>query len=259
MSLPLMRNNLHLQPATFRPRPAPRLGRPDPRIDQVLDIPLQAAAEVLVEGRAAGEDDVFVEAAADVDGRGLDDAVDDGGERGQEVGGVDFGVEEDFGGEEALVADVDGEGAAVGRGDCVFHELVGFAVVAAEFLDDVRAHVAVFFFDSFGGFQAAVGFPSVAQERLHEVGYVSSGDWDAFDRAADYVALGYGDYVRHAVAGVNDGAGEGAVGDFGGGPGGGEGEDGLDGDVEAGTVEGLEQYFGSVFAVFRGIEGLALG
>ena len=207
MSLPLMRNDLHLQPPTLSTRPAPGLGRLDPRVDQMPNISLQAATEVFVEGGAAGEDDVLVEASSHVNGRGLDDAVDDGGERGEEVGRVDFGVEEDFRGEEALVADVDGDGAAVGRGDGVFQEAVWFVVVAAEFLDDVGTHVTVFFFDPFGCFEAAVRLASVSQQRLHEVGYVAPGDWDAFDGAPDYVAFGDGDDVRDAVAGVDDGAG----------------------------------------------------
>jgi hypothetical protein len=37
----------------------------------------------------------------------LDDVVDDLRERSEEVGGVDFRVEEDFGGEEALVPNID--------------------------------------------------------------------------------------------------------------------------------------------------------
>lgn len=207
MFLPLMRNNLDVQAAALGARPAACLGRPDPRVDQMPDVALQAAAEILVEGGAAGQDDILVEAAADVDGGGLDDAVDDGGQRRQEVGRVDFRVEEDFGGEEALVADVDGDGAPVRRRHRVFQESVGFAVVPAELLDDVRAHVAVFFFDSFGRLQAAVRLAAVPQQRLHKVGYVAPGDRDAFDRAADYVAFGHGDHVRYAVAGVDDGAG----------------------------------------------------
>lgn len=84
---------------------------------------------------------------------------------------------------------------------------------------------------------------------MHEVGDVAPGYWDAFDAAPYDVAFGDGDDVGDAVAAVDHGAGERAVGDFGGCPGGGEGEDGLDGDVEAGAVEGLEHYFGGVLAV----------
>ena len=55
-------------------------------------------------GGTAGEGDVFVEPSADVDWGGLDNTVDDFRQRGEEIGGEDFGVEEDFWGQEPLVA-----------------------------------------------------------------------------------------------------------------------------------------------------------
>ena len=101
----------------------------------------------------------------------------------------------------------------------MFEKTIGFAVEAGEFFDHVRTYVAIFFFDALGGFETAVGFAAVPQEGLDEVGDVAAGDGDAFYGAADYVAFCDGDDVGNAVAGVDDDAGEGAVGDFGGGPG----------------------------------------
>jgi hypothetical protein len=49
----------------------------------------------------------LVKSSTDVDGRLPDDIVDDLGKRSEEVGGVDLRVEEDLGGEEALISDVD--------------------------------------------------------------------------------------------------------------------------------------------------------
>ncbi len=63
--------------------------------------------------------------------------------------------------------------------------------------------------------------------------------------------------MGNAVAAIDDSASKRAVRDFGRCPGGGEGKDGLDGDVEAGAVERFKHDFSSVLAVFWGIEGLA--
>ena len=54
----------------------------------------------------------------------MDDGVDNGGERGEEIGGIDFGVEEDLWRKETFVADVDGCGLAVGVVDGVLLESV---------------------------------------------------------------------------------------------------------------------------------------
>ena len=62
--------------------------------------------------------------------------------------------------------------------------------------------------------------------------------------------------MRDTVTGVDDNTGEGAVGDFRGGPRGGNGEYRLYGYVHSGAVEGLEHDFGGVLAVFGRIEGL---
>lgn len=48
----------------------------------------------------------LVQASTDIDGRGLNRAVDDLRERRQEIGRVNFRIEEDFRGEEALVTNV---------------------------------------------------------------------------------------------------------------------------------------------------------
>lgn len=217
------------------------------------DIPLQPPAEILVEGGAAGENDILVEASANVDGRLLDDAIDDGGERGQEVGGVDFGVEEDFRGEESFVANIHGHAPSVRGRDGVFQESIGLAVEAGELFDHVRADVAVFLLDLFCGLETAVGLASISKKGLDEVCDISAGDRDAFDRAANHVALCNWYDVGHAVAGVNYDSGKGAVGDFGGCPRRGEGEDGLDGNIEAGAIEGFEHDFRRVFSVLGGI------
>ena len=131
----------------------------------------------------------LVEPAAHVDGRRLDDVVDDVGQRGQKVAGVDFGVEEDLGGQEALVADVDRHLAAGQLLDHVLLEALGFAVEARELLDDVGAHVAQLLLDLLGRLERRVGLAAVAQQRLHKVGDVAPCDRDRLDGRADDIAL----------------------------------------------------------------------
>ena len=62
-----------------------------------------------------------------------------------------------------------------------------------------------------------------------------------------------------AITGIDNGTSEGAVRDLGGGPGRGESEDGLDGDVQAGAVEGLKEDLGGIFAVLGWVQGLNAG
>ena len=79
-------------------------------------------------------------------------------------------------------------------------------------------------------------------------------DRNVFNAGADDVSLRHGDDVGHAVPGVDDDPGEGPVLRLPPGPAGGEGEDSLDGDVEAGHVETLEHDLGGVLSVLGGVE-----
>lgn len=141
----------------------------------------------------------------------------------------------------------------------MFQKPIRLAVEAGEFFDHVGAYVAVFLFDSFGCFETAVCFAPITEERLDKVGDITTGDGDAFDGAANYVAFCDWDNVGDAVAGVDDDACEGPVGDFGRGPGCCQCEDGLDSDVEACAVEGFEHDFCRVFSVFGRVQGLTWG
>ena len=65
--------------------------------------------------------------------------------------------------------------------------------------------------------------------------------------------------MRDTITGIDNSAGQRAVRDFSGGPGRSEGEDGLDGDVQSGAVEGLEEDLGGIFAVLGWVQGLNAG
>ena len=145
--------------------------------------------------------------------------------------------------------------------------LVRLLVVLPELLHDILAHVAVLLLDLARNLKLVLGrhvrhLAALAHEVEHELGDVAPGDGDVFDRAADHVPLRAGDDVRDTVAGVDDGAGERAVSHAVRGPGCGEREDGLDGDVEALDVEGLEEDLGRLLAVLRRVQwgfGLRMG
>ena len=137
--------------------------------------------------------------------------------------------------------------------------LVGLRVVLSELLDDVLTHVRIILLDLSGNLQLVLGrhlrhLATLSHEIEHELRDVPPGYRDVFDGAPDYVALSAGDDMGHAVARVDDRASERAVGHTVRGPRCGEGEHGLDGDVQSLNVERLEKDFGRLLAILRGIQ-----
>ena len=106
--------------------------------------------------------------------------------------------------------------------------LVGFRIELPKLLDDILTHVSVVFLDPAGDLQLVLGghlrhlatLPHQVEYKLRDV---PPGDRDVFDGAADHVALRTGDDMGHAVARVDDRAGERAVRDAVRAPGCGEG------------------------------------
>lgn len=114
--------------------------------------------------------------------------------------------------------------------------LVRVVVVLLELLDHVLTDITVVLLDPLGDPQLVLGrdigrLAPVSEELLDERRDVFAGDRDVLDRRADHVALGNGDRVGDSVSRVNDDSGERSVRRVVR-PGGGEGEDGLDSDVE---------------------------
>ena len=253
--LPLVRDNLHLQ-ATAPRTSATHLTGADAIVDQMLDVTLQPTTKVLVQRATTREHDVLVQTTTNVDGAGLDDAVNDGGQGRKEVGAVDLRVEEDLGRQEALVAHIDGDFASTRLEDRVLRESCGITVETAELLDDIRAHVAMLLLDLLGCLEGRVGLAAVTEQGLDEVCDVATGDGDRLDRRADDVSFGNGDHMRNTVTRVDDSSGQRAVLHLGGGPRCGKGEDGLHGDIKTGAVEGLEEDLGGVFSVLGRVQGL---
>lgn len=73
----------------------------------------------------------------------MDDTIDDNRQRRKEIGGVDFGVKEDFGGEESLVTHVDGDLTTAWLRDYMLGEPGAVAVEFRKLLDDIGAYIAV--------------------------------------------------------------------------------------------------------------------
>ncbi len=92
-----MANDIDFQPGTAHLAACGGFARCQTMIYDGAQIFFQTLTKVLKHGGASAEDDIFVKASTDVDGRLLDDAVHNFGERGEEVRRGDFRVEEDLG------------------------------------------------------------------------------------------------------------------------------------------------------------------
>jgi len=228
-------------------------------LDELLNITLETTREILEHSGATAEHDVLVETTTTIDGAGLDGLIDEDGERGKEVAGEDLGVEEDLGGEETLVTDVDAVGLlADGVGGLVDTEpLGGIGIVLGELLGDIRADIGVELLDALGhleGLRGRDALITLTEELLDEGSDITTGERDVLDARADDVTLSDGDDVGHTITRVDNGTGEGTILDLLLGPRGGKGEHGLHGDVKAGNVEGLEEDLCEVLTVLGGVQ-----
>lgn len=105
--------------------------------------------------------------------------------------------------------------------------------------------------EGFGRRNFLVAFP---EELLDESSDVTASEGDVLDAASDDVPLGHWDYMGDAVARVDDGSGQGPLGDLLGRPARRERKDRLDRNVQPRNVESLEHDLGEVLAVLRGVE-----
>ena len=140
--------------------------------------------------------------------------------------------------------------------------LAGLLVVLGELLGQVRAHIAVGLLDPLCDIHRLVGGDvglTLSQNLLDELSNAATGNGNVLDGRADNVTLSDRDDVGDTITRVNNGAGQGPLGDLVRGPGSGQRKHGLNSDVETWDVEGLEHDLGSVFTVLGGVErGLGL-
>merc|ERR1719486_316899 len=209
------------------------------------DLLLHTISNTGVHGGATGHDGVGVQVLPDVnialhDGvvGGLVDTAGFHSEEGR--------LEEGFGGTEPLVAN--GDDLTVGK-------LIGLlegggGSSGGHLLLEVKGNIAELFLDVTDNLALSGGGERVTtlSEDLHEVvGELTASQVQTKDGVGESITLIDGDIVGDTIAGVHDHTG--------GTTGGIEGEDGLDGNIHGGHVEGLEHDLSHLLTVSLGVEG----
>merc|ERR1712012_1652 len=209
------------------------------------DLLLHTVSNTGVHGGATGHDGVGVQVLPDVnialhDGvvGGLVDTAGSHSEEGR--------LEEGFGGTEPLVANGD---------DLTIGKLIGLLEgggggSGGHLLLEVKGNIAELFLDVTDNLALSGGGERVTtlSEDLHEVvGELTASQVQTKDGMGESITLIDGDIVGDTIARVHDHTG--------GTTGGIEGEDGLDGNIHGGHVEGLEHDLSHLLTVSLGVEG----
>lgn len=181
------------------------LGELNASLDSALQVAFDTTTEILEHGGTTGEDDVLVQATADVDGAVLDDVVDDGGEGDGEVGGEDFRVEEDLRTQEALVTNVNLVGLLGHLVHAILHAepLVRLRIILGEFLRDIGAHVAVLLLHTLSNLPRlgrGNGFKTVTVQGLHKRRNIATSQGDVLNRATNHITFRHRNHVRHTIS-----------------------------------------------------------
>ena len=108
----------------------------------------------------------------------LNNPIDNDGQGRQEVTRVYLGVKKDLRRQKPLIPHIYRDLPPSPLVDNVLREALGVFIEAREFLDYVWADVTEFLLNALCGFKGAVGFVSVAEERLDEVSDVAASDGD---------------------------------------------------------------------------------
>jgi len=142
--------------------------------------------------------------------------------------------------------------------------LVRLLVVLPELPDNVLTHITVVLLDFARDLELVFRrdrghLPTLAHQVEDELGDVAASDGDVLDGASNNVSLGARNDMRDTISRVDDGSSEGPVGNAVGRPGGGKGEDGLNGDIETLDIERFKEDFSGLLAILRWIKrGLGL-
>merc|ERR1719363_39059 len=209
------------------------------------DLLLHPVSDTRVHGGAAGHDSVGIQVLPDVD-IALHDGVVGGLMDTARLHAKEGRLEEGLGGTEPLVAN--GDDLAVGKligllegggGSSGGHFLLEVKGDIAELLLDVTDNLAL----SGGGERV-----TTLSEDLHEVvGELTSSKIKTDNGMRKGITFIDGDTVGDTISRVHDNTSGTARGV--------EGEDGLDGDIHSGHVEGLEHDLGHLLTVSLGVEG----
>ena len=214
----------------------------------LLDLAPEPVGEPLVHGGAPAEHDVAVELLPDVD-VALHDAVEGEVVDALRLHAVELGAEQELGRAELLLEQVD---RLPVRQLVHRRVLLLLRVVPRYLLLVVLGHVAVRLLNVPHYLELGRGgepVPRVLEQRLQVLGHVPARQVQSLDGVRDRIPLVDRHYVRDAVPRVQH--------EPRGPPAGVQGEDGLDGDVEALHAEGLEHYLRHLLPVLpRVLRGL---
>jgi len=209
------------------------------------DFLVKSFRDTVVHGGTTGHNDISVQFLSNIDV-----ALHDGLEH-QFVESRIFltelhGLEESFGASDDLVTD--GDGGTVRKS--IDDILTRVVTEGLKFGIEVKGNVAVLFFDfsgdfSFGG-RGEVN-TDFSQKLDHVISEISTGKIVSHDGVGKGVTFEDGNGVGNTITRIED--------DTGGSSGGIEGQDGLDGNVEAGNLEVIEHNLNHLFSVVLGVHG----
>lgn len=132
-------------------------------------------------------------------------------------------------------------------------------IVLSELPDNVLTYIAIILLDFARHFKMILRrndrhLSPFSHQVQHKLRDIATGNRDMLDGAPDDITFCARNNVRHAVARVDDGACQRAIRDAVRRPGGGEGEHGLHGDVEAFDVERFKEDFSRLLPILRWVK-----
>jgi len=227
-------------------------------LDAQADITLNALGEVAEESRTSRKSNVVVQLGSSVDGAGLDDTIDDVRKRRGEVRGEDLWVEEEFGTKEALVTNIDGEGAGCALTGVLGKVLFRVSVVLVVLLDKIRADIAILLLDGTSNVQDLVSRHGLVSGTKLVDDEVSDGttsernvtnarsddetgnNWNNMSDTITRVDNSTSDFTALTLLDVEHGSIK--------------SQDGLDSNVETGHIESLEHDLSEILTVLWSVE-----
>lgn len=256
-------DNLDIDGAGLQATTRKTLRKLNALLNSALQITLNTATEILEHGSSSRKNDVLVETTANIDGAVLDDVVDNSRKRDGEIRGEDLGVEEDLRTQEALVTDIDLVRLLCDLVDALLNSepLIGISVILGELLSNIRADIAVLLLNTLGDLKRLRGrndLTTLTMKSLDESRDITTSKRDVLDGRSDDITFSDGDDVSNSISRIDNSTSQGALSLLGG-PGSGQGQDGLHSDVETGNTQSLEEDLSGELAVLRGVKrGLSL-
>lgn len=212
---------------------------------ELFEFLLQPRGQTGVHARTAREDNGLVQRGADVDVGGLD-GVEQEFRNARLLDVNEVGLEETFGGFEAFAANADHAAVGEGVGFDQHGGVFGQSLVQRE----VVGNVAELLFDLADGLEIGGSVEGVAstEEKGDQVSrHIATGDVQTSGEMVEHGRLVDGDNMGDTVAGIHDDTGGETLGV--------EGQDGLDGHVDAAEVVLLKHDLTHLLAILERVHG----